>query len=120
MSINELWSVLSHGALEQFDPNAKAEELEDKDYDSILESAVLVDDYTLQVQHATQGFVFTAAISQIVTIHDYAHLCCDCKSERVNSSFCLFSLSLFARSPLMRRALNMDRRHCRALFLSLD
>ena len=79
MSINELWSVLSHGALEQFDPDAKAEELDVKDYDNILENAVLVDDYTLQVQHDAQGFAIVAVINQILSVRDSDRVCCDLK-----------------------------------------
>ena len=71
MSINELWSVLSHGALEQFDPDAKAEELDVKDYDNILENAVLVDDYTLQVQHDTKVF---AVVAVIMSLEDFPWL----------------------------------------------
>ena len=51
MSINELWSVLSHGALKQFDPEAEAEELVVEDYDKIIDNAVLVAEYTLKVGH---------------------------------------------------------------------
>ena len=53
MSINELWSVLSHGALVQFDPDAKAEELGPEDYDNIINNAMLVEEYTRQVRNTS-------------------------------------------------------------------
>ena len=131
MSINELWSVLSHGALVQFDPDAKAEELGPEDYDNIINNAMLVEEYTRQVRNTScpaarvthlpehsllPVSLFLANLTMragfgVVTSWD------GCLA--VSNQSLILIHPLFARSPLMQWNLNRLRWHYRAPFLML-